>query len=112
MKKTGQFSFEVDTTAKFFGTRFLEGCSVTTGAGSIECDIIIIPKKAYKDAKGKMDENGDIQASKGVRMNISSKGKDDVYGMSFDNGIGVQLSVYKMNEQQSKGNDIFSTEDE
>lgn len=109
MEKQAKLMFNNGRVVNFYGKSFLEGCVVTTDLGSIECDVIIIPKDSYKATKPKLNEDGTQSPSKGQRAVIGQFTENGVQ-MQFSEGIGLQVTVMKLNDKPKGKDTIFATE--
>lgn len=107
--KNAQVQFNSDRVGQFFNVSYLEGCTIATELGTMEADVIVIPKESFRTKKAELDEEGNVVEAKGEFAGVSSKTAEG-YGMSFNNGIGVQLSIYKPFERKTKKS-IFASEE-
>lgn len=109
MEKQAKLMFNNDKVVNFYGKSFLEGCTITTDLGNIECDVIIIPQSDYKATKPKLNDDGSQVPSKGQRAVIGQFTERGVQ-MQFNKNIGLQVTVMKLNDGTKGKATIFATE--
>jgi hypothetical protein len=103
------FSVEYNGKVEFGLKTYLKDCTVITDLGSVECDIIVVPKDSFKAMKEHLEADGTVTPSKGTRSIIGTFGQNGQQAV-FQEDIGLSLTVIKLNNKAEKKASIFATE--